>query len=286
MKTTIGFIVCLLLVLASNTRAVERTALAARNLEWCGLTVDKIEKDLGEFCSDRKLTDTNAITEVFQRLHSKITSLKKSLDTATAKTEDIDSALNLAKTVSGGAQLLLDRMGDLEGKQKAYQDLISNNQSLTKTDLGTRHDHAMQLLAESVVHQVGFQLEEKTVEASEAEGEWNLQGLQCDQQVEFGYDEAAYLNRKEELQNAIRDTGKNISMQDFEAAREHLRNSKREQQELAVEKQKLSNQVSTLQAQVQLIDVNAAKLSEATDHAREAYDQAQEAVQHAIDEAQ
>jgi len=89
---------------------------------------------------------------------------------------------------------------------------------------------------------------------------------------------------KEELGNSIRESGKTISLQPLEEARETVRARKRPQQELAIAKQKRANQISHLNLQTQLLDQQAGKLGEAADQARQVFDQAQQKIQQAIDE--
>jgi hypothetical protein len=161
---------------------------------------------------------------------------------------------------------------------------MADNPSLTNTDIGKRFDAALDLLAGNLARLTACQLEEKRVEAGEAEGEWNLQALRCDQMIEEGRDEAAFLARKEELTKNMREAGKTVSLSPLEAARQQARAARRQQQEAALAKQKLANQVSQLNLQAQLLDENTGKLDEAADQAGAACDQAQEKIQKAIDE--
>jgi hypothetical protein len=262
----------------------QKSASAARNLEWAEATLDKMEKDLAEVARDNKLTDTNSLASAFQSARARLATLKKVATASEADSGDPAQAIEFTRNIAGLPQPLLDRMGDLDGKRATYHDLVADNPSLTNTDIGKRFDEALQSLAGDLAHLTACQLERKQSDAGEAEGVWNLQALRCDQIIEEGKDEAAYLARKEELKKNMRDAGKTISLSPLDSAREQARAAKRQQQEAALAKQKLANQISQLNLQTQLLDEDAGKLNEAADQAGSAYDQAQEKIQQAIDQ--
>jgi len=271
-------------VSAPSARLSQLSAGAARNLEWAGATLDNIEKDLAGVVEKYKAADTSSLAAAFQSARAKLDNLKKSAKASPPDAGDLGAAIDFTKNAASLPEPLLDRIGDLDGKQEAYHDLMSDNPSLTNTDIGKRFEEALQLLAGDLAHLTACQLEQKRNEAGAAEGEWNLQELRCDQIIEEGRDEAAYLARREDLNKNMREAGKTISLRPLESAREQVRAAKRRQQEAALAKQKLANQISLLNLQSQLLDENAGKLGEAVDQASTACDQAQEKIQQAIDQ--
>ena len=269
---------------APSARLAEQSAGAARNLEWAGATLDNIEKDLAGVVEKFKPSDTGSLTSAFQSARSKLDNLKKTVKASQPDAGDLAAAIDFTKNVASLPQPLLDRIGDLDGKQETYHDLMADNRLLTNTDIGKRFEGALQLLAGDLAHLTACQLEQKQNEACEAEGEWNLKALRCDQIIDEGRDEAAYLARKEELIKNMREAGKTISLGPLESAREQVRAAKRRQQEAALAKQKLANQITELNLQSAQLDDNGGKLGDAVDQASTAVDQAQEKIQQAIDE--
>jgi len=268
---------------APPVRLTQRSASAARNLEWAGVTLDNIEKDLADVVQEHKLADKDSLASAFQSARTRLAALKKPAAASQAEAGDPAAALEFARNIASLPEPLLDRIGDLDGKQETYHDLMADNPSLTNTDIGKRFDGALVLLAGDLARLTACQLEEKRNEACEAEGEWNLQGMRCDQIIDEGRDEAGYLARKEELNKNMREAGKTVSLRPLESARQQARAAKRGQQEAALAKQKLANQISALNLQNQILDENAGKLQEAVDQASTACDQAQERIQQAID---
>ena len=285
MKKAIGLVLVGIFVLSTlAVQAAQKSATAERNLVWAGVTLAKVEKDLAEVIRDNKLTDTNALTAAFQSTRSKLASLKKVATGAAHDAENLAKVMDSTRNISGLALSVLDLISDLEGKRETFDKLADEYPALAKTDLGKRFDAEFQLLAGSLLRRVALQLEEKRIEAGEAEGQWSLRAMRCDQLIEEGSDEATYLAQKEDLGDAIRESGKTISLAPLAAAREIIRASQRQQQELTIEKQKQANQISQANLLTQLLDEKAGKLNEATDQAREAYDQAQERIQQTIDD--
>jgi hypothetical protein len=268
---------------APSARLAQQAAGAARNLEWAGATLDNIEKDMAGVVEKYKPSDTGSLTSAFQTARAKLVNLQMAAKASQPDAGDLDAAIDFTKNVASLPQPLLDRIGDLDGKQETYHDLMADNPSLTNTDIGKRFDGALVLLAGDLARLTACQLEEKRNEACEAEGEWNLQGMRCDQIIDEGRDEAGYLARKEELNKNMREAGKTVSLRPLESARQQARAAKRGQQEAALAKQKLANQISALNLQNQILDENAGKLQEAVDQASTACDQAQERIQQAID---
>jgi hypothetical protein len=181
-------------------------------------------------------------------------------------------------------QTLLDRIDDLNGKQEAFYNLINDNPSLGDTDIGKRLGEAVQTLARNLLNLMAGQLEQKEIEAGDAEGAWNLQSLRCDQIMDEGKDEAAYLATKEDLKKNMREAGKTISLTPLDLAREQVRAARRQQQDAAMTKQKLANQSNQLNVQSQLLDEKSGELDDAVDKANGALDQAQQKIQQAIDQ--
>ena len=285
MKKAFGLVLAGILVIFPPTaRAAQKSATAIRNLDWASVTLDKVEKDLADVIGDNSLTDTNALAAAFKFSRGRVGALRKSTAEATTQAEDLDKVVEFTKNVSGLAQSVLDRISELDAKREGYRKLINDNASLSRTDIGKRFDEGFHLLAGKLLRMPVCQLEEKSLEANEAEGMWNLQSLRCDQIIEEGWDEAAHLARQDELANGIREAGKTISLNPVAEAWEKVRAGKRQQQQLAMEKQKQANQLSYLNLQTQLLEQKTAKLNEATDLARQAYEEAQQKIQQAIDE--
>jgi len=269
--------------LSSSVQSAQKTASVIRNLEWSGVTLEKIKTDLTAVVQDYQLADTNSLISAIESAKHRLTSLRIAATATEPDSGDLAKASEFAKNIAGLAQLVLGRIEDLDGKQETCRALIADNPSLANTDIGKRFDEAIQSLAGSLVSQSECQLKEETIEAGEAENEWNLQTLRCDQLIEEGTAEAAHLAKKEELKKSISEAGKAISLSPLESAHEQVRAALRQRQEAAVQKQKLANQINHLNLQTQLLDDNSGKLDQTTDQANEAYEQAQENIQEAVD---
>jgi hypothetical protein len=265
-------------------RAARQSPGAARNLDWAGATLDLIQSNLAEVVQDYKLTDTSSLNAAFQSARAKIVPLKNAVLSTEPGSENLDKAVEFTKSVAGIPQPLLDRIGDLNGKRDTYHDLTNDNPSLAGTDIGKRFDEAIQSLAAALARLTACQVDQKEVEAGEAEGAWNLQALRCDQIIEEGRDEASYLATKEDLTKSIREAGKKISLAPLDSARQQVRAAKRRQQEAALDKLKLANQINLLNLQTQLMDQNSGQLDQAGDQASASFDQAQQKIQQAIDQ--
>lgn len=269
---------------AQSARVARLSAGAVRNLDWAGATLDIIEQNLAEAAQDNRLSDTSSVTSAFRSARAKLATLKNAAMATEPSTEDLDKAVEFTKNVAGIPQPLLDRMGDLSGKRETYHDLITDNPSLENTDIGKRFDEALRSLTAALARLTACQVEQKDLDAAEAEGAWNLQALRCDQIIEEGRDEASYLATKEDLKKSMREAGKKINLAPLDAAREQVRAAKRLQQQAALDKQKLANQIGQLNLQTQLLDQNAGELDHAGDQANAAFDQAQQKLQQAIDQ--
>jgi hypothetical protein len=274
----------LLLAASLAAPAAEKNSGAVRNLAWAALTLDKIEKDLGELAREPKGPEALALAAAFAGAHARLAALQQVVAAADAEPESLGKATDFAKNIANLAEWTLDRAGDLTGKKTALRKLGEEHPALATTDFGKQLDEVLLKLAGSVLNQAAGQLAGKQAAAGEAEGVWNMQALRFDQLMDEADNEAGWLGRKEELQNAIRDSGKQLKLTVLEAAREKVRAARHAQQELALEKQKYVNQVAQLNQLIQSLDEKAGALNEAADKAREAFDEAQGKLQEAIDE--
>jgi len=269
---------------AQTVPAAQKSASASRNLDWAGATLDKIEKDLDEIAQDNKIADTTALTSAFKSAHAKLAALRTAVAANEPDAGDLTRAVDFTKSIAGMHQTLLDRIDDLNGKQEAYYNLTNDKPLLGDTDIGKRLGEAVQTLAGNLLNLMAGQLEQKEIEAGDAEGAWNLQSLRCDQIMDEGRDEAAYLATKEDLKKNMREAGKTISLTPLDLAREQVRAARHQQQDAAMTKQKLANQSNQLNVQSQLLDEKSGELDDAVDKANGALDQAQQKIQQAIDQ--
>ncbi len=285
MKHALGLALAVSLILLSPSLiAAPKATAAARNLEWAALTLDKIEKDLAEVIEEHKLTDTNALATAFQTSRGRIAVLKKAIGVTASASDAFSKSMDFSRNISSAADSLFDRISDLNAKRESYRKLTEENPILLKTDIGTRFNEGLRLQAGLILRVEVCQLGEKPLEANEAEGELNLQAMRCEQILDTGWDEGGYLNRKEEMVRSIREGGKSISLAPLDEVREKVRAVKRQQHELAIEKQKQANQISHANLQSQLLDQQTEKLSGVADEARQAFDEVQEKIQQSIDE--
>jgi hypothetical protein len=269
---------------APAAHGVRPSASVARNLEWAGATLDNIETNIAQVIQENKLAATNSPASAFESARAKLATLRKAALSTETDSDTLAKALDFTKNVAGIPQPLLDRIGDLNGKRDTYRELMNDSPSLTNTDVGKRFGEAVQSLAATLVRLTACQVEQKQIEAGDAEGGWNLQSLRCDQIIDEGRDEASYLATKEDLTKSIREAGKTVSLAPLDAAREQVRAAKRRQQEAALAKQKLANQISQLNLQNQMLDDHAGDLDQARDQAGDAFDQARQKIQQAIDD--
>lgn len=264
--------------------AAEPREDAARNLAWAAVTLEKIEKDLGGLACEPKGPDAVALAAASAEARTRLDALKKVVATADAESESIGKAADLAKNFSDVAHWTIDRASDLAGKRGNRRKLFEERGVLAKTALGPQLDEVLRMLVNCSVRQAAAQLIEKQAAVVEAEAVWNLQALRYDQLMDEADNEAGWLERQEELQNAIRDSGKQLKLDKLEAARAKVRAARQAQQKLAVEKQQLANQVAEINLRMQQLDEQGGQLNEATDRAREAFEQAQGQVQEALEE--
>jgi len=262
----------------------QKTDSVIRDLDWAEATLDKIGKDLDEIARDNKISDTTPLTSALQSARAKSDAFRKAAAADVPDAGDLAGAVDFTKNVASVPGSLLDRIDDLDGKKEAYQNLTNDNPSLGDTDIGKRFDGAFQSLAGDLLRLTACQIAQKESDAGEAEGEWNLQSLRCDQILDEGKDEAAYLATKEDLKKSMREAGKTISLTPLDTAREQVRAAKRQQQEAALTKQKLANQSNQLNLQSQLMDEKSGELDAAADRAGDAFDQARQKIQQAIDQ--
>ena len=270
--------------LAAVAVAAEQPNGAARNLAWAALTLEKVEKDLGEVACDPKGPDAVALTAAVAAAHARLTVLQRVAATADAETERIGKAADFTKNLAGLAQWTIDRAGDLAGKRLARRNLFTEHAVLAKTDYGKQLDDVLLALVGCTLRQAAAQIAEKQVLAGEAEGAWNSQALRFDQLMDEADDEAGWLDHRAELQEAIRESGKQIKLTDMEAARAKMSAARHAQQQAALDKQNLVNQTARLNLQIQLLDEKGGQLKEAADKAHEAFDAAQGKIQEALQE--
>ena len=270
--------------LAAAAVAAEQNTGAERNLAWAAITLEKIEKDLGAVACDPKGPDAAALSTAAAGARARLAALKQVVAAADAESESLGKAADFAKNLAGLAQWTIDRSGDLTGKRVARRKLLEERTVLARTDFGKQLDEVLCGLDGLSLRQAAAQLAGNQSAVTEAEALWNLQALRFDQLVDEADDEAGWLERKEELQSAIRESGKQIKLADLEAARAKVRDGRRTQQQLALEKQTLVNHTARLNQQVQALDEKEGQVKEAADRAREAFDQAQGKVQEALEE--
>ena len=152
---------------------------------------------------DNKVADTTSLASGFQNARAKLATLEKAATAAEPDSADLSKAVEFAKNVASVPQPLLDRIGDLDDKRDTFHNLMTNNPSLATADIAKRFDEALQSLAAALVRLTACQVEQKELDAGEAEGGWNLQALRCDQIIEDGRDEASYLATKEDPRKAF-----------------------------------------------------------------------------------
>jgi hypothetical protein len=264
--------------------AAEPNGGALRNLAWAATTLAKVETDLGEIVREPQGPEAAALAAAVAEAHTRLAALKQVVATADAESESLGKAADFAKNLAGLAQWTIDRTGDLAGKQATRRKIFEERTVLAKTDFGKQLDDVLLALASCSVRQAAAQLAEKQVAVVEAEAVWNLQALRFDQLVDEADNEAGWLERKAELQDAVRESGKQIKLAGLESARDKVRTARLAQQQLALEKQQLVNRTAQLNLQAQALDEKGGQLNEATDRAREAFDEAQGKVQEALDE--
>jgi len=270
--------------LAAVAMSAEPNNGTARNLVWASLTLEKVTKDLGEVACDPKGPDAVALAAAVAAARARLAALTPVAATADAETERAGKTADFTKNLAGLAQWTIDRTGDLAGKRIARRKMFEERAVLGKTGYGKQLDELLLALAGCTLRQAAAQLAEKQVAAAEAEGAWNTQALRFDQLMDEADDEAGWLDRKEELQNAIRESGKQIKLTDVEAARAMQRTVRQAQQEAALEKQNLVNQTARLNLQAQLLDDKGGHLKEDADRAHEAFDAAHGKLQEALEE--
>lgn len=281
MKTILGLVSAAAMLAAG---AAEPREGGLRNLTWAAASLEKIEKDLGEIVTDPKGPAATALAAATADVRARLAALKQIVPTADAESESLGKAADLAKNISDVARWTIDRATDLAGRQTNRRKLFEERGVLAKTTLGKQLDLVLLALADCSVRQAAAQLAEKQAAVVEAEAVWNLQALRFDQLMEEADTEAGWLERRDELLGAIRDAGKQIKLDDLEAARQQQREARQAQQKLALEKQELINRTALLNQQVQTLDERNGKLQEEADRAREAFDAAQGKVQEALEE--
>ncbi len=264
--------------------AAEDNASALRNLAWAAATLEKIERDVGEIISDPKGPDAVALATAVADTHARLAALKQVVAMADAESESIGKAADAAKNLSGLAHWTIDRASDLAGKQTTRRKMFEERAVLAKTDFGRQLDELLLVLGKCSIRQAAAQLADKQAAVTEAEAVWNLQTQRFDQLLDEADNEAGWLEQREELQNAIRDAGKQLKLDELEAARAKVRVARHAQQKLALDKQQLANQIAKLNLQSQLLDEKGGQLNEAADRAREAFEAARGKVQEALDE--
>ena len=264
--------------------AAEKNDAALRNLAWAAVTLEKIEKDLGELTCEPKGPDAVALAAAVAEAHTRLAALKQVVAVADAESESIGKAADFAKNLSDVAHWTIDRASDLAGKRINQRKMFEERGVLAKTAFGKQLDEILLVLANCSVRQAAAQLAEKQAAVAEAEAVWNIQALRYDQLMDEADNEAGWLERREELQTAIRDSGKQIKLDELETARAKVRAARQAQQKLALTKQELVNKTAQLNQQIQSLDEKGGQLNEATDRAREAFDQAQGKVQEALEE--
>lgn len=264
--------------------AAEQPNGVARNLAWAALTLEKVTKDLGEIACEPKGPDAVALASAEAAAHARLAALQQVTATADAESERASKAADFTKNLAGLAQWTIDRAGDLAGKQLARRNLFTEHAALAKTDYGKQLDEVLVALASCALRQAAAQLAEQQVLAGEAEGAWNNQALRFDQLMDEADDEAGWLDHKAELQDAIRESGKQIKLTDVEAARAKMRAARHAQQQVAQDKQNLANQTARLNLQIQMLDEKGGQLKDAADKAHEAFDAAQGKIQEALQE--
>jgi hypothetical protein len=281
MKVLVSLVMAGLLLTAT---AAEPSGGALRNLAWAAVTLEKIEKDLGEIVCEPKGPDEVALAAAVAEAHARLAALKQVVAVADAESESLGKAADLARNLSDIARWTIDRAGDLASKRTNRRKMFEERTVLAKTGFGKELDAVLLALANCSVRQVAAQLAEKQPVVTEAEAVWNLQALRFDQLMDEADNEAGWLERKEELLGAIRDAGKQIKLDELEMTRAKVRAARQAQQKLALEKQQLANKTAQLNQQMLALDEKASQLNEATDRAREAFDQAQGKVQEALEE--
>ena len=283
MKSLLNMMLAGLAVVTAAVAAEPREG-AARNLAWAATTLEKIEKDLGELTCEPKGADAVALAAAVAEAHARLAALKTVVATADAESESLGKAADFAKDLAGLAQWTIDRAGDLAGKHNARRKMFEERAVLAKTDFGRQLDAVLLALTSASLRQAAAQLGEKQSAALAAEAAWNMQAMRFDQLMDEADDEAGWLDRKAELLDAIRDSGKQIKLTDLEAAREKIRAARHALQTVALEKQQAVNHAAEVNQQIQSLDEKGGHLKEAADKAHQAFDEAQGRVQEALDE--
>jgi len=264
--------------------AAANSAGVSRNLDWALVTLDKVEKDLADISTDATPADAQALPAAFESARRRLSNLKSKAKSGQADPEMASSVVDFTRDVSNLAQTVMDHINDRDQKGDSFQKLLDENGALEKTDVKMRFDEIVKSLTSDIVSNAALQLADKPGEAAESDGAWALDVLRADQLSEEAVEESEYLNQRKELEENMREAGKNISLAPFDQAREKLRAAKRRQRDLAVDKQNISNRINAANVQLQLLDQKAGNLNDAVDLARQAAEEARDEIQQRIDD--
>lgn len=267
-------------------RAADDHSLAARNLEWAGVVVNKIEKDLGELSQKAGLTDTNLVAEAVRKLRAKADEMKSGLKFSSVDDNPEGAALDFSRTMNWLEQSLIDHMADIDGRERDFNSFTAENSDFADGEFAKKFHAAQASAASNLIAMLAYEIGEQSTVRIKAECAYKTDMLVSGQTMDAMRDEADFLANKAEMVDRNKARSKPVDLSRLDNERKRVRDALKDRQQIELEDLELETKANLLQEQRDRLNDKRGELDGQVNEARDAFNEVHGELDEAIDSDQ
>lgn len=266
--------------------AADEHALAARNLEWAGVVMTKIEKDLNDLSQKAGLTDTNLAAEAVRKLRTKADEMRSGLKFSSADDNPEGAALDFSRMVNGLEQSLIEQMADIDGRERDFKSFTAENSDFASGDFEKKFHAARTAAAGNLIAMITYEIGEKSTDRIKAEGAYKINMLESGQIMDSMHDEADFLSNKAEMVDRNKARTKPVDLSRLDDARKSIRDALKNRQQVEVEDAELETKAGLLQEQRDRLNDKRGELDGQVNEARDSFNEVHQELDEAVESDQ
>lgn len=266
--------------------AADEHALAARNLEWAGVVITKIEKDLGELSQKAGLTDTNLLAEAVRKLRAKADEVRGGLKFSSADDDPEGAALDFSRTANWLEQSLIDHMADIDGRERDFKSFMAENSDFAAGEFAKKFHAVQAAAAGNLIALIAYEVVEKSTDRIKAEGAYKINMLESGQIMDAMRDEADFLANKAEMVDRNKARSKPVDLSRLDDARKSIRDALKSRQQVELEDAELETKAGLLQEERDRLNDKRGELDGQITEARDSFNEVREELDEAIESEQ
>ncbi len=263
--------------------AADEPALASRNLEWAGVVISKIEKDLGDLSQKAGMTGSDFASDAVKHLRTKSGELKSALKFPGGDDDPSGAALDFSKMVNGLEQSLMDHMSDIDGRERDFTSFAADHSDIAVGVFAMKFRAEQASAASNLICMVAYEIGEKETERIKAEGAYRMDMLATGQLFDTMNDEADFVSNKSEMVDRNKERTKPVDLSRLDEARKRVRDAIKARQDVELEDAELEITASLVQQQRDRLNDKRGELDGQVSEARDSFNEVHDELNDAID---